>query len=99
MSFFIFLLFLHILHPFLVIHYPIYQSTLSFREISAYRISIKEMIQQKRLNNTVFVTVTTYGYKELAAEFYQINNMQNYSNFLVFVHDMQTFRVKSFNRP
>lgn len=93
--FILLLLFLHLLYPILVINNPIHRTTISFRELSAYRISIQEMIKQKRLNNTVFVTVTTYGYKEFTTDFYQNNHMQNYSNFLVVVHDMHTFRVKS----
>lgn len=59
-------------------------------------VSVEDILPTKIQNNTVFVTVTTYGYKEFTKELYQLSNLQAYSNFFVVTHESGSYRVITF---
>lgn len=64
------------------------------RSIPSYPILLEDMLTLQQVNNTVFITVTTFGYKEFTSNFYHISNLHMYNNFFVVVHDLHTYRVK-----
>ena len=82
----------------------LYQESIGNEEWSLYqnlhlhdihsRIGIDEMMNLKKENNAVFITVATYGYREFTLDFYRSNSLQNYSSFFVVVHDSLSYDVR-----
>lgn len=68
-------------------------------QLPSYFISVEEILPIKLHNNAVFITITTYGYKEFTKELYQISNLEAYNNFFVVTHESASYRVIIYHVP
>lgn len=55
--------------------------------------SISDMVSLKARNNTVLVTMTTYGYLDITLEFYRNSQLQKYSNFFCVTLELDSYLV------
>ena len=70
------------------------QLSLDIRRNDLEFIDVDKMVMMKKSNNNeVFVTVATYGYRELTVDFYQSSHLHDYRNFFVVVHDNVSYQV------
>ena len=70
------------------------QLSLDIRRNDLEFIDVDKMVMMKKSNNNeVFVTVATYGYRELTVDFYQSSHLHEYNNFFVVVHDTVSYQV------
>ena len=64
---------------------------------NATMISLSEMVQRKKENNAVIVTIATYAYRYFTVDFYHHSNLSTYNSFFVVTQDAPSYEV-SYNR-
>ena len=65
----------------------------STRLRNATMISLSEMVQKKKQNNAVIVTIATYAYRYFTVDFYHHSNLSSYSSFFVVIQDAPSYEV------
>ena len=55
--------------------------------------SLWKLSSERSQNNTVFITISTYGYNSFTYDFYVNNNIRNYNQFFVVVHEITSYNV------
>lgn len=60
---------------------------------NATMISLNEMVQRKKENNAVIVTIATYAYRYFTVDFYHYSNLSAYNSFFVVTQDVPSFEV------
>ena len=64
---------------------------------NATMISLSEMVQRKKENNAVIVTIATYAFRYFTVDFYHHSNLSTYNSFFVVTQDAPSYEV-SYNR-
>ena len=66
---------------------------ISTRVLDRKVVSLEEMVKEKKENNAVIITITTYAYRFFTVDFYKHSNMSAYGSFFVVTQDIPSYSV------